>query len=128
VLPKGGFGKVQIGDVAIVRYKDRVVFAVVGDAGPATKLGEGSIALNAKLLGTFSEPLLNMKATWKLDIDSGGPVSVLVLGGTHASFNGNYSPQNIEFVARRELLRWGGQDPLGRFEACRTMAPVNTAK
>jgi hypothetical protein len=128
VLPKGGFGKVRIGDIAIVRHKDRVVYAVVGDAGPATKLGEGSIALNAMLLGKFGEPLLNMKATWKLDIDS-GPVSILVLGGTHTSLNGNYSRENIEAVARRELARWGGgHDPLARFEACRAIAPVNAAK
>jgi hypothetical protein len=129
VLPKGGFGKVQIGDVAIVRFKDRVVYAVVGDAGPATKLGEGSIALNAKLLGRFGEPFLNMKATWTLDIDSGGPVSILVLGDTHQSLNGNYSTQNIEAIAHRELARWGGEHhPLARFEACRAIAPVNSAK
>jgi hypothetical protein len=129
VLPKGGFGRVQIGDIAIVRFKDRVVYAVVGDAGPATKLGEGSIALNAKLLGKFGEPFLNMKATWTLDIDSGGPVSILVLGDTHQSLKGDYSPHNIEAIARRELVRWsGGQDHLARFEACRAIAPVNSAK
>jgi len=126
VLPKGGFGKVRIGDVAVVRYKDRVVYAVVGDAGPATKLGEGSIALNAQLLGKFGEPFLNMKATWTLDIDGGGAVSILVLGDTAGILNGNYSPLNIESVARRELARWSGPgDPLTRFEACRTIAPVN---
>ena len=126
VLPKGGFGRVRIGDVAVVRHKDRVVYAVVGDAGPATKLGEGSIALNARLLGKFGEPFLNMKATWTLDIDSGGAVSILVLGDTAGQLNGNYSPANIESVARRELARWAGPgDPLARFEACRTIAPVN---
>jgi hypothetical protein len=129
VLPKGGFGKVGIGDVAIVRHKDKVVYAIVGDAGPATKLGEGSIGLNARLLGKFGEPFPNMKATWSLDIDSGGPISILVLGNTRAAFNGNYSPANIEAVARRELSRWNGSgDPLGRFEACRAAAPVNPAK
>ena len=126
VLPKGGFGRVRIGDVAVVRHRDRVVYAVVGDAGPATKLGEGSIALNAKLLGKFGEPFLNMKATWTLDIDSGGSVSILVLGDTAGQLNGNYSPVNIEAVARRELARWNGPgDHLARFEACRTIAPVN---
>ena len=129
VLPKGGFGKVQIGDVAVVRFKDRVVYAVVGDAGPATKLGEGSIALNAMLLGKFGEPFLNMKATWSLDIDSGGPVSILVLGDTHGGLNGNYSPANVESIARRELSRWNGQgDSMARFEACQAMAPKNSAK
>jgi hypothetical protein len=129
VLPKGGFGKVQIGDVAIVRFREKLVYAVVGDAGPATKLGEGSIALNARLLGKFGEPFLNMKATWSLDIDSGGPVSILVLGNTRASLGDDYSPHNIERVARRELAHWsGGGDPLARFEACRAAAPVNSRK
>jgi hypothetical protein len=129
VLPKGGFGKVQVGDVAIVRFKDNVVYAVVGDGGPATKLGEASIATNAMLLGRFGEPFLNMKATWSLDIDSGAPVSILVLGDTHGSLNGDYSPRNVDAVARRELARWSGDgDPLARFEACRALAPVNPAK
>ena len=109
--------------------KDKLVYAVVGDGGPATKLGEGSIALNAMLLGKFGDPFLNMKATWSLDIDSGGPVSILVLGGTHRSLRGDYSPANVEAVARRSshigtamAIRWA------RFEACRAMAPVNHSK
>ncbi|MBV8925159.1 MAG: hypothetical protein JOZ74_07285 [Bradyrhizobium sp.] len=129
VLPKGGFGKVEIGDVAIVGRKDRLVYAIVGDAGPATKLGEASIALNAMLLGKFGEPFLNMKATWSLDIDSGSPVSLLVLGGTHRNLHGDYSARNVEAVARQELARWNGHgDPLSRFEACRAAAPVNPAR
>jgi len=129
VLPKGGFGQVQIGDVAIVSRNDKVVYAVVGDAGPATKLGEASVALNAMLLGKFGDPFLNMKATWSLDIDSGNPVSLLVLGGTRQNLRGDYSPANVEAVARQELARWNGRgDPLRRFEACRAVAPVNRAK
>jgi len=129
VLPKGGFGQVKVGDIAIVLRKDKLVYAVVGDGGPATKLGEASIALNAMLLGKFGDPFLNMKATWSLDIDSGGPVSLLVLGGTHRQLRGDYSPGNVEAIARQELARWNGRgDPLRRFEACRAAAPVNPAK
>lgn len=129
VLPKGGFGKVQVGDIAIVWRKDKLVYAIVGDAGPATKLGEASIALNAMLLGKFGDPLPNMKATWSLDIDSGAPVSLLVLGGTNRALHGDYSPRNVEAVARQELAHWNGHgDLLRRFEACRAMAPVNPAK
>jgi hypothetical protein len=128
VLPKGGFGKVRIGDVAIARLKDRVVYGIVGDAGPATKLGEGSIALNAMLLGKYGDPFLNMKDTWTVDIQ-GPAVSILVLGDTKAGLKGNYSPANVEAVARHELARWNGNgDPLARFEACRGMAPVNRSK
>jgi Fungal chitosanase of glycosyl hydrolase group 75 len=129
VLPKGGFGKVHIGDIAIVGRKDKVVYAIVGDAGPATKLGEGSIALNAMLLGKFGDPFPNMKATWNLDIGGSSPVSLLVLGGTNKYLRGNYSAENVEAVARQELARWNGHgDPLRRFEACRAAAPVNAAK
>jgi Fungal chitosanase of glycosyl hydrolase group 75 len=125
VLPLGGFGQVRIGDVAVVQSKDRTVYALVGDEGPGTKLGEGSIALNAKLLGKFGEPLLTMKDTWAIDIQ-GRPVSLLVLGGTNKSLNGDYSPRNIEAVAQRELKRWNGDgDPMTRFDACKTAAPGN---
>lgn len=131
ILPKGGFGKVGIGDVAIARLKqggiDRVVYGIVGDGGPATKLGEASIAFNAMLLGRYGDVFLDMKDTWTLDIE-GPAVSLLVLGDTQRSLNGDYSPRNIEAVARRELARWNGNgDPLARFEACRAIAPVNRA-
>jgi hypothetical protein len=129
VLPKGGFGRVRIGDIAIVWHKDKVVYAIVGDAGPATKLGEGSIALNAMLLGKFGDPFPNMKATWSLDIGGSGPVSLLVLGGTNRNLHGDYSARNVETVAKAELAHWNGHgDPLRRFEACRAMAPVNPAR
>jgi hypothetical protein len=125
VLPLGGFGQVRIGDIAILQLKDRTVYGIVGDEGPGTKLGEGSIALNAKLLGKSAEPLLTMKDTWAIDIQ-GRAVSLLVLGGTNKSLNGDYSPRNIEAVAQRELKRWNGDgDPMTRFEACKTAAPVN---
>jgi len=129
VLPKGGFGKVRVGDIAIARLKqggvDRVVYGIVGDGGPPTKLGEASIAFNAMLLGRYGDSILNMKDTWTLDIE-GPAVALLVLGDTQRSLNGDYSPRNIEAVARRELARWNGDgDPLARFDACRAVAPVN---
>ena len=66
-----------------------------------------------------------MKDTWAIDIQ-GRPVSLLVLGGTNKSLNGDYSPRNIEAVARQELKRWNGDgDPMARFEACKTTAPAN---
>jgi Fungal chitosanase of glycosyl hydrolase group 75 len=125
VLPLGGFGQVRVGDIAIVQSKDRTAYAIVGDEGPGTKLGEASIALNAKLLGKSGEPLVTMKDTWAIDIQ-GRAVSLLVLGGTNKSLNGDYSPRNIEAVARQELKRWNGDgDPMTRFDACKTAAPVN---
>ncbi len=36
----------KLGDMALVRYKNREVFAIYADAGPKTLLGEGAIKLN----------------------------------------------------------------------------------
>ena len=44
----GRFG-VALGDYAAVLFKGRVAFAVFGDQGPATKLGEGSLELLRRL-------------------------------------------------------------------------------
>lgn len=52
VLPTG-FGAAQTGDLALVEYRGRTAYAVVGDRGPATSLGEGSVAL-AEALGIDS--------------------------------------------------------------------------
>jgi Fungal chitosanase of glycosyl hydrolase group 75 len=52
VIPGGGFGRamgIQMGDIAAVVFKDRVVFALVADQGPTCKLGEGSIELHERL-------------------------------------------------------------------------------
>jgi hypothetical protein len=58
VLP-GGFAKkhpgLKLGDVAAVMYQGKVTYAIVGDIGPAKKIGEGSIAL-AKRLGIPASP------------------------------------------------------------------------
>ena len=53
VVPGSEFEKplgIQLGDIAAVVYRERVVFAIVGDHGPKCKIGEGSIQLH-ELLG-----------------------------------------------------------------------------
>lgn len=128
VLPKGGFGGVGIGDVMIARTTrggvERVVYGIVADAGPPLKFGEGSIALNAALLGKSGAGVMNMKQSWDFDI-AGAPVTVLVLGGTRGLLKGDYSRRNIEAVARAEFGRWGGPDPMRQFNACASAAAVN---
>lgn len=42
VIPKSGFPHAVIGDLAVVEYRGRTLAAVVGDAGPVAKFGEGS--------------------------------------------------------------------------------------
>lgn len=117
VLPRGGFGKVGIGDVAIVRMEGKTepVYAIVGDGGPAHRIGEGSIALNQMLLSK-SGPAMNTKDVYAIDI-SGKQVSMLVLGGTKPLFNGDYSPQNIRAVSERRFRQWSGGST-ARLDAC----------
>lgn len=60
VLPEGFNGQgdhpnVRLGDVAAVFYNGRLAYAIFGDAGPASQLGEGSVAL-ADALGIPSDP------------------------------------------------------------------------
>jgi hypothetical protein len=132
VLPKGGFGDIGIGDVMVARLKhggaDRLVYGIVADAGPPHQLGEGSVALNAELLGKYGQTVMNMRDVWALDI-AGPTVAVLVLGGTRHLLKGDYSRTNVIAVARREFARWNGDDDsLRRLDACMAQAKVNPGK
>ena len=52
VLPGGGFAQelgLEQGDLAAVVFNGKVVFAMVADAGPTCKIGEGSIQLHEEL-------------------------------------------------------------------------------
>jgi hypothetical protein len=40
---------IQTGDIGVVVWKDKVVYAIVGDTGPVQKIGEGSMALHDAL-------------------------------------------------------------------------------
>jgi len=119
VLPDDGFGNAHAGDIVIGHLAgapvDRVVYGIVGDTGPIAQFGEASIAFNRALLRK-STPIMNDHDTDALDID-GGPVTILVLGGTKDLLNGDYSAANIEAVGRQEFAHWGG-DPAQRLDAC----------
>jgi len=38
----------ELGDLAVVVYKNKIIFAIVGDAGPSCRIGEGSIFVHEK--------------------------------------------------------------------------------
>jgi hypothetical protein len=122
VMPDDAFGNARTGDIVVARLAgtsaDRVVYGIVGDTGPIAQFGEGSIAFNQALL-MKSNPIMNDHDVDALDI-SGGPVTVVVFGGTKALLNGDYSRQNIEAVGRREFARWNGDqfNPMRRLDAC----------
>jgi len=122
VLPDDAFGNARVGDLVVGRLAgaaaERVVFGVVGDTGPIAQFGEASIAFNRALLGS-SAPIMNERDVDALDI-SGGPVTLLVLGGTGALLRGDYSRHNVERVGRAEFARWSGAPsrPMRRLDAC----------
>jgi Fungal chitosanase of glycosyl hydrolase group 75 len=52
VIPLGGFDSalgIELGDIAAVVHRDKLVFALVADRGPVCKIGEGSIQLHEEL-------------------------------------------------------------------------------
>lgn len=70
---------IRTGQVALVLYRDRMVYGIFGDAGPAAIIGEGSFAM-AEALGIPSNPRTG-------GVDSG--VTYLVFTGTAARVTRN---------------------------------------
>lgn len=133
VLPGGVFKHMTIGDVAVglavTGKTERLVFGVVGDAGPRDQIGEGSIQFVRKLRGSLEEPK-NSDDTGKLDIavatepDAINALSVLVIGGTAKALGVDYSRQNIEKIGRTALTKWLANKPK-RLQACTNAAAPN---
>jgi hypothetical protein len=132
VLPGGNVGDVRIGDVVVVRARtkqgERLVYGIAADAGPTQSFGEASIALLQALLGSADTPVMNVAKVDALDIgsDRGITVDILVLGGTKAMLQGNYTRKNVEDVAQQEFAKWGAASasPMQRFNSC--AAQVNS--
>lgn len=126
VIPKGhatGFARrgAKVGDLAVVMLPGSrsPVFAVVGDEGPVNKLGEGSVALNGKLLGKTAAPVNydEVKGRGRF----AGPdwnvprALVLIFPATRDRADPYMSQQRIDAAARRRFEAWGG---VGRLNAC----------
>lgn len=129
VLPGGGIGSAQLGDVVIGFYKsggtERIAFGIAADAGPIEQFGEASVAFNQILLGQTNKPVMNIDDVNSFHISSerlnkeNATLAILVLGGTKQRLNGNYSRDNIDKVGRAELARWnGGTGLTQRLNAC----------
>lgn len=124
VLPKSPseFAKrAKVGDlvVAMVPGANQPVYAVVGDMGPAGELGEGSIALNGKLLGRTSLPKNYLEVRGKGEFRGRGwtvpRAIVLVLPGTRDAANPFMTPERIDEAAKKHFDTWGG---VARLESC----------
>jgi hypothetical protein len=124
--PKGGvsdFAKrgENVGDlvVAMVPGSTNPVFAVVGDIGPAGELGEGSVALNGKLLGKIAEPVNYNEVRGRKPFSGRGWVVptalVLVFPATRDAQNPFMTTSRIDEAAKRRFGDWGG---IARLNTC----------
>ena len=121
VIPKSPseFAKrAKVGDlvVAMVPGTNQPVHAVVGDTGPARELGEGSIALNGKLLGRTSLPLNYLEVRGRGEFKGRGwtvpQAIVLIFPGTRDVENPLMTPERIDEAAKRHFSTWGGVERL----------------
>lgn len=101
VLPIGMAARVprlRLGDVVAVTYRGRTTYAIYGDNGPRTKIGEGSIKL-AETLGIDPDPVQG---------GTRGGVIYMVFPG---SGTGRPLPQDEIDRRGRQLLRTAGGRP-----------------
>ena len=100
-------GDVMVGHIPAKGARpDAWVYAIVGDAGPIGKLGEGSIALNWALKGEsgdIKQKVRTYKDVVKLDSSAFDTKQIpfLVLEGTGGELGGKFTPDHIRTVVER---------------------------
>ena len=86
----------KIGDLLIAYNPDTQLFtsAIIGDSGPPDNLGEGSVLLNMKLLGTTTLPK-NKPETYDLSIEDTKVLIAIIPGSRHFNVAKPYTADNI---------------------------------
>jgi len=111
----------KIGDLVVAMMPGSTVpvFAVVGDLGPASRLGEGTVALAASLLGKTAAPKNYDEIRGRGQfVGRGWTVSralILVFPGTRDSANPFMTSTRIHEATRAKFEAWGG---VARLTAC----------
>lgn len=124
--PRGGLSGfaargAKVGDLVVTMLPGGAapVYAVVGDTGPVNKLGEGSVALNGRLLGKTSAPSNYNEVRGRgLFAGRGWQVPralVLIFPGTGNEQNPFMTTGRIDEAATRRFDEWGG---VARLKAC----------
>ncbi len=105
----------QLGDLAVVMdpRSGRTVFAVVGDTGPATGLGEGSVAVGQRLAGRTSLPRTRAETYAYAMRD----IVTVVLPGE--PMGAPFTQTRIDAAGALALASFGG---IGRVKGCATAA------
>lgn len=111
---------VEVGDLVVaVGPSKQVIYGVVGDTGPATKLGEASIAMNGLLLGKTQPPVNYQQIRGRGQFRGQGwdvpQASILILSGTRNSDRPFLTETEIETAVKTRFEQFGGQE---RLDAC----------
>jgi hypothetical protein len=95
-----------VGDLAVVVWRGRSVYAVVGDTGPANKIGEASRAALAELHGGIGVAA----------IDGDDPATTLVFPGSASKLQGRWplSSADIAVEGKKLVEQAGGAAALAR--------------
>lgn len=124
--PKGGLSEfakrnAKVGDLVVAARADLLepVFAVVGDTGPVDSLGEGSVALNGRLLKKSAPPVnyreIRGKTPFKGQSWVAPPTAVLIFPATRDEKSPYMQPERIDKATDERFAQWGGVE---RLEAC----------
>jgi hypothetical protein len=87
----------RVGDLLIAFNPKTQLFtsAIIGDTGPDDNLGEGSVSLNMKLLGTTTPPS-NKVETFRLSIDDAKVLIAIIPGSRLFRVTKPYTADNID--------------------------------
>jgi hypothetical protein len=86
----------KVGDLLVAFNPRTQLFttAIIGDTGPANNLGEGSVSLNMKLLGTTTPPT-NKEETFRLSIENTDVLIAIIPGSRLFRVAKPYTAENI---------------------------------
>lgn len=112
----------NVGDLLIAYNPKTQLFssAIIGDTGPADNLGEGSIFLNMKLLGTTDIPS-NKKETYKLSIEDQVLIAIIPTSKVFASKP--YTADSINQGVEKWLKESGFESPEKFIEFMKSLQP-----
>lgn len=122
--PKGGvseFAKrdIKVGELVVAMSGQRTVRGVIGDTGPARKLGEATLAMNGQLLGKTEEPKNYNQVRGRKPYQGQGwsvpSAFVLIFAGSRDDTNPYMTTERIDPEVDRRFSQWGGT---ARAQAC----------
>jgi hypothetical protein len=121
--PMREFGA-KVGDLLIAFNPRTQLFtaAIIGDTGPADNLGEGSVALNMKLLGTTTPPT-NKEETFRLSIENTKVLIAIIPGSRLFNVAKPYTADNIDQRIRDWRAAAGFTTPEKLIEMMKSFQP-----